>query len=574
MANVVSQLGVEVKNFKHKVHLLTISRLLPGTLECSDLRDIQTMTREEVAGCVRMAFDDPMYPPHAPGQRRSKTESIVKNLVVFQEAHSDGSKHFHIAVQLTQTRTWNPVKYTLRTRDHLACHFSSSHTQFWSAVRYGHIPTCSKPVVDESPLSWSASGGWGSLDLFAESQRPWNADIWKRRREEAEKASEASKAKKPRFNKLDLTALILTKGLTTQAALMEYVQNHGTEQMQIFVHQKQKYLKEYLADAAEWGLAREKAAAERKSEWETLCGAADDVCPHGCTCTYASAASAFFEANAATVKRVELAVALRSILLMGPSKTTRVPMITGPTNSGKSTLVLPLDDLFGFAQVFHKPALGSSFALRNILKEKTFLFWDDYRPVEYGQKTVPVTTFLSLFHGQPFEVQVSQSFNDGNIDFEWHRGCLLTAKAKDLWAPLPGVDEEDIKHMKSRLMIFPCTETIPALRPTTPCKVCFSKWVRDGALEYDAAQALHVPRLALSDGSQQDIAVVGMNDVLTRAKLPTAKATELTNEVVSLGALDIAELSSADWQGLASFQKLLPFEQRRLLAVCASSCNM
>ena len=118
-------------------------------------------------------------------------------------------------------------------------------------------------------------------------------------------------------------------------------------------------------------------------------------------------------------------------------------MIIGPTNSGKSTLVLPFDELYGFAHVFHKPALGSSFALRNLLKEKKFLFWDDFRPVEYGQRTVPVTTFLSLFQGQPFEVQMSQSFNDGNTDFEWHKGCVLTGKAKDLWKPLPGVDEED-----------------------------------------------------------------------------------------------------------------------------------
>ena len=122
----------------------------------------------------------------------------------------------------------------------------------------------------------------------------------------------------------------------------------------------------------QWGSAREQAAAERQSEWSTLCAAADKSCPHGAACSYAEAAEAFFAANAASLSRVELAVALRNILLSGPSKTTRAPMIIGPTNSGKSTLVLPFDELFGFVQVFHKPALGSSFALRNILKEKKF----------------------------------------------------------------------------------------------------------------------------------------------------------------------------------------------------------
>eukprot|EP00973_Karenia_brevis_P081505 11297974-Karenia_brevis.AAC.1 len=69
------------------------------------------------------------------------------------------------------------------------------------------------------------------------------------------------------------------------------------------------------------------------------------------------------------------------------------------------------------------------------MKDKKFLMWDDYRPVEYGQEAVPVATFLSLFTGQPFEVQMSQSFNDGNADFEWRRGAVMTAKEKDLWLP-------------------------------------------------------------------------------------------------------------------------------------------
>ena len=124
-------------------------------------------------------------------------------------------------------------------------------------------------------------------------------------------------------------------------------------------------------------------------------------------------------------------------------------MLVLPT-LGSRPWVLPFDELYGFAHVFHKPALGSSFALRNLLKEKTFLFWDDFRPVEYDQRTVPVITFLSLFQGQPFEVQMSQAFNDGNAD----RGCVLTGKAKDLWKPLPGVDEEGHQTYEKQAVDF------------------------------------------------------------------------------------------------------------------------
>ncbi len=62
------------------------------------------------------------------------------------------------------------------------------------------------------------------------------------------------------------------KGLTTQAAVMEYVQDHGTEQMQLFVHQRQRHLKDFVAEAMQWGSARQQAAAERQGECSTLCG--------------------------------------------------------------------------------------------------------------------------------------------------------------------------------------------------------------------------------------------------------------------------------------------------------------
>ena len=344
--------------------------------------------------------------------------------------------------------------------------------------------------------------------------------------------------------------------------------------MQLFVHQRQKYLKEYLADAHEWGQARAQAAADRQTEWDLLCQTASQACPHGQSCNYAAAASLFFEANSATLSRADLAGALRSIIVSGPSKTTRTPMIVGPTNSGKTTLVLPFDDLFGFARVFHKPALGSSFALRNILKEKRFLLWDDYRPVEYGHRTVPVSAFLSLFQGQPFEVQVSQSFNDGNVDFEWRHGCVLTAKAESLWTPMPGVDEEDIRHMKSRLLLFHCVAQIKNLKDTAPCARCMCGWIQDGAAEFDAKQAL-MTSLATTlpqERADQDAAdLAGMGTLAAKANLPLPKVKQLAREIAALGALHVNELSASDWQALASWNTLLPFEQRRLRSALATS---
>ena len=339
--------------------------------------------------------------------------------------------------------------------------------------------------------------------------------------------------------------------------------------MQLFVHQRQKYLKDYVAEALEWGQATQQAEEQKQTEWSLVCATAAGACPQGNTCSYARAAQRFFDANAETLSRTGLAAALRNILISGPSKTTRAPMIVGPT-IWEIHLGLTNDTLFGFGRVFHKPALGSSSALRNILKEKRFLFWDDFRPVEYGHRTVPVTTFLSLFQGQPFEVQVSQSFNDGNVDFEWHHGCVLTAKSEGLWAPAGCVDDEDIRHMKSRVLLFHCMATVQSMKDTMPCARCMCSWIVDGARDFDAAQTLRVPQLPLTGAECEQVPgnleVEGMADVMAHAKLLQTKAEALAAEILALGALNVNELTMSDWKNLSAFQSLLPFEQRRLLS--------
>eukprot|EP00973_Karenia_brevis_P031913 4404171-Karenia_brevis.AAC.1 len=147
---------------------------------------------------------------------------------------------------------WKPAKRTLRERDRIATHWSATHKQFWSALRYLTVPTEKKPVVDdpEKLYIWTRSGR--SLDLYAESQEPFIARAWKQRRERKElKEAAGGSNKRARFSKLDLTAIILDQGLKTKAAVMEYTQDRGSKAMQEYVHKNQRALKEHLDDAEE-----------------------------------------------------------------------------------------------------------------------------------------------------------------------------------------------------------------------------------------------------------------------------------------------------------------------------------
>jgi len=551
------------------VYLCTIARVLPETLGGSDLRDVSSLTREEVGDFIRDAWDNPIAPPGAAGRPRAQGQgSIVEKLVVFMEKHATGEPHFHIAVKLVRALKFVPTKRTLRERHRLPSHWSVSHTNFWSAVRYGCVPSPRKPEVDENPYQWTSDGQ--VLDLFEESQEPFLATAWKRRREQKElQAASDQKKRKVPFSKLDLTAVILHADLRSPAAVLAYAQDRGTPQMQQYVHKQQRDLPKLIEDAEEWGRARETAAQERETDWALVCRTATSACPHGDECRYAIVAARFFEANRSLLSKDALAAALRNIVVNGPSKTTRVPVLVGPTNTGKTTLLLPFDKLFQFRHVFHKPALGSKFALRNITKSKRFIFWDDYRPVEYAMGTVPVATFLSLFEGKPFEVQMSQSFNDGNVDFEWRRGAVLTAKKQGLWDLRGDISEEDVRHMQSRVDVYECSAKVSQLQHTDACEVCMCKWICDGAAARDAAPVSQ-PALAPPPGTsgQQGREVSDLDTFIAQAQVSAEVAAVLAQELRELGVVHVSEVGESDWPHFQAWRMMRPYEQRRVLSAC------
>ena len=177
-------------------------------------------------------------------------------------------------------------------------------------------------------------------------------------------------------------------------------------------------------------------------------------------------ANDFFRNNPG-IDRQRLAAALRKIIQLGPCKEARVPLITGESNPAKSTLLDNIRKVFGTEHVLGKPRIGAANgALTRLAKGVIrFIYFDDFRPVDYAalpedNPTIPATEFLAMFCGQPFSIQVSQSFNDGHPAMEKHKGVAMTANAEGLWDPIGTVTREEIKHMQARVEIFPATHVV------------------------------------------------------------------------------------------------------------------
>ena len=174
---------------------------------------------------TRDAIDNPEKVVGAGRQPAERTESNVEKLDVFRERHADGSAHFRVAVKLSANARFKVAKATLQNRHKVPSHWSCSHRQWWSAVWYGHVPFPRKPVAHEAPVGWRRDGK--RLDVFEESQEPFNAHALKAARERGD-LSAAALGKRRNFTKLDFTAMVIARHLHTKATFMTYAQRFDT----------------------------------------------------------------------------------------------------------------------------------------------------------------------------------------------------------------------------------------------------------------------------------------------------------------------------------------------------------
>jgi hypothetical protein len=562
------------------VYLITFAGVLEGTALQADmpLKSLDGVTREALRDAVFDAVAHPVY--DVSGGRPALEPLAAVKMAVFKEE----PLHFHVAIRLSRRACFLPLKLALRRRSGFASHWSGTHSLFWSAVRYGVFTTERKPKVDEQPLTWSVDGQ--PLDLYEESQEPFSALGVRRRREVAETRAAAvavcapfhKKAKTAdRFGKMDFTALVIERQLGTPSAVMQYVQTKGSLAMQAFVSKHQRRLKELLQEAKEWEGAGATAEGEKETDWALIqrLATASCSCSPGKDCAWRDAAVAFFARNSSSIDEGHLAQCLAKIICEGPSKTARVPLLVGPSNSAKSTIFDPIDEVFGPENVQHKPDLGSNMPLVNITKaHKRFMYLDEFQCVEYAavparKPTIPVTTMLKLLGGQYLEVQVSQSFHDGNLDCRWRRGVAITSKAKGLWEPRGPVTAEDIVHLQNRVEQFTAVVQVSKteLKTIVPCKVSFCKWLASASRAFAERVVPQPLAVQIADASTPGgSTVIGFSELMQAASIPAEPAQRLHGDAVALGAISVQELTLDDWSGFPSWLLLKPLHKRRLLS--------
>ena len=102
------------------------------------------------------------------------------------------------------------------------------------------------------------------------------------------------------------------------------------------------------------------------------------------------------------------------------------------------------------------------------------------------------------------------------------------------------------------------------LREVTPCTHHLAEWIVAGAAEWDAA-GVHPAAAAAPAVAPFNGAVQGFTELMQAARLLEGDQRALASDLEDLGAVDVTELTVGDWEGLPTWSRLRPLQQRRLL---------
>ena len=424
---------------RKSVYLITLPHPTAAGTACHGLRDTNTLSRKDVANAVLDAFVRPVYADA--GNRGRQTAPLqLERVVVFLEKHSqaggpEGHTHFHVAVLAPHSFRFLPYKRALRERHQLASHWSCSHDGYWSAVRYGAMPTVKKagPELDAEPLAWSRTGAHPSL--FDASQEPMTAAALRRRREKRVEAASGAGKPEPRATELDLYPVIVREGIRNTPddpwagqQLRRHLRGHASPELYKTAWRLRKRLISIIGDVWSWETVDETLKLVGPSRWERFLMAANDPCI--CHDTWRQCAEWALAAN--MIDTHSFCTDIVRALHDGRRPNLPVLVLMGlHGGEGKSFLFAPLRTIYGEDYVQGTPQ-ANTYPLLG-LETKRVVLLDEW---PFDGVVIPTSTQLLWFEGKGVP-----SMRPQNRDYEGHllyRGTapiFVTCAQKDL-API------------------------------------------------------------------------------------------------------------------------------------------
>ena len=437
----VADLSPEDAASRKAVYLITLPALRQPTVNAAGNRLVcpSKWTHEQVAHAVLQTFQQPMRnDPRARHAGDQRPATPLLSFVVFREHHTAvegtgrGPAHWHIAIRAPHTFRFAPYKKAMQERHGLASHWSTTHAGYWSAVRYGAMPSPTKPQesLDPTPYTWSQAGA--HVPLFEACQQPSTAVALQQRREGKVKTAASAGDREPRPAELDLYPIIVQHGFkntpddqTADKQLIQWVKAHGTPAMVAFVFKIRMKLPALIDDVWSWETVDSAVGAAQLSRIQIVRIAAGWPCV--CNSRWFALALQTLQQNGIDPRCFchDMLIALDR----GRHESLPVMTLMGRYGGeGKSFLLAPLKNVFGVFAVQMAPQRGS-FPLLG-LETKRVVILDDWC---FQGAVIPMATQLLWLEGKPFEITRPQNRDyTGHLLYRGTAPIFITCKEAEL----------------------------------------------------------------------------------------------------------------------------------------------
>jgi hypothetical protein len=458
-----------------------------------------SMTREAMCVALRDAAAHPM--PAGQWQRMhpqsAPQPAEVVMMVVFREYHAAprggaAHTHFHVAVLFATTVRFAPLKRALLWNHGIATHWSCRHDGYWSAVRYGRVPTPRKlpGALDPAPWTWAAAGAHTPLDDCV--HEPTTAKALGARRMLLEHTASARGKPVPRVREVDVWPVVVAAGVRIQGSgmhaeyrLMQYAKAHCSDAMVAFLFKHRSRLTQLIRAAWEWEDVDTALAVADSSRMQLLQAAVGKPCV--CGGDWLHHVQVSLCANG--INAPELCHYTLHALERGRHESVKALALLGRHGGeGKSMFLRPLDVLFGEEYVQRCPQPGR-FPLLGIDTKKIALL-DEWH---FDTDILPMPLQLLWLEGKPVPVTLPQNVagQSGHLVYTGDAPIFITAPEdamQDIMRGSMAAPTGECSMLLRRLKLFHFAVPIPPpQRDFAPCPRCFAMFVTGKAQEWRAA---------------------------------------------------------------------------------------
>ena len=418
---------------------------------------------------TRRSFDEAVVGAFSHGNAR------ILHWCCSEENHSEGGKHYHLALKVNKNQRWLPAKEHLMQEDGISVHFSNVHHNYYSAWTYvtkedeDFIQSENHPrlQVGTAPITNEASRtrrGSTSESRSNNDEGPGSSNGASRRSQR--------QSKKKRISAFEVSEIIVSNSVKTltelQAIAFEQKEEGKTDLAEFLIARNPRAVADILTTAWEIEGAKDKLERASKTRLTLLNEAKEGECEEGCHGQWIRQATEILHNN--NISEQDFTSSVRDLLVKGRGKYRNI-MIIGPADCGKTFLFNPLRSIF---KTFSNPASGT-FAWVGVDNAEV-IFLNDFR---WTSNLIPWHDLLLLLEGQEVHFPAPKTHFAKDISLIADTPIFSTSKGPLRYIKNGIIDERETEMMKVRWNIYQLHWQIPRdlQRDIPACGKCFASFI-------------------------------------------------------------------------------------------------